>query len=147
MEYKHILICASSCLPATTTDQRSWLILCRHQFWPDVWESTRLPGSPISPCASTYSAVNFYGRDNQGKYVVNNVYKPSCMQPWQNCPYTKKVLNQKEIGRTTRHNRHSEQTLFFIYIHILYLIKWFIQEMLSNRHGTVNDLHCVFKPV
>ena len=30
---------------------------------------------------------------------------------------------------------------------MLYILKWFLQEMLSYRLGTVNDLHKGFNPV
>jgi len=43
--------------PVTTTGQRSWSTLCRHQCWPDVCESIRESGMATSACASTYSAV------------------------------------------------------------------------------------------
>ena len=36
---------------------------------------------------------------------------------------------------------------FSIFIFYLWFLKWFLQEMLSYRLGTVNDFHWGFKPV
>jgi len=41
----------------------------------------------------------------------------------------------------------TDNGLVSIFIDILYLLEWFLQEMLSYRLGTVNNLHWGFKPV
>jgi len=38
----------------------------------------------------------------------------------KNGPYTNKLLKQNETGRTTRRNRHSEQTLFNFYSYFIF---------------------------
>jgi len=58
--------------------------------------------------------------------------------------------NNTKTRRTLRHNRQLEKnTMFCVYrIFLFYLsfLQWFIQAILSYRHGTVNDFHCGLKP-
>jgi len=51
------------------------------------------------------------------------------------------------MARTKTNIYKKHFSYLFILIYILYVLEWFLQEMLSIRLGTVNDFHWVFKPV
>jgi len=56
---------------------------------------------------------------------------------------------------STKHAEHEDAAdilnkLFFVYFaffYFLWFLKWYLQEMLSYRLGTVNDFHWGFKPL
>jgi len=63
-------------------------------------------------------------------------------------PTKTNIKNNTKIRKNQR-NRHLDKKLILgvVRIFFLYFLKWFLQEMLSYRLGTVNDFHWGFKPI
>ena len=90
---------------------------------------------------------NSYNIMTQQTFKKHKILFLCLRAPWQNGPYKTNTQNNTKNTKT--------QQIFFVFFGFFFFnilfqlqfIKWFFQELLSHRRGTVNDLHWKFKPV